>query len=215
MSCPSGPHSAPAHARSSKPASSRVVTGSASRSSSRTATRSRSRRERPGDLGVTRVFALTGFRPTNQHPAGGAHRARRIAGRRGRDRLGDRPQHPLLRLGGSDRRTPLAQPEKDLFIVGAKSYGRAPTFLALTATSRCAASQPTLPATMRPRTAQRACPARHRECAAAAPAASTPKAAAAAPRRPCCRSARAPSPSADGLGKRRLPVGGRPLRVSR
>ncbi len=26
----------------------------------------------------------------------------------------------------------LAQPEKDLFIVGAKSYGRAPTFLALT-----------------------------------------------------------------------------------
>ena len=47
-------------------------------------------------------------------------------------RAGDRPEHPLLRLRARHGAADLAQPEPDLYLVGMKSYGRAPTFLALT-----------------------------------------------------------------------------------
>jgi len=81
---------------------------------------------------VAHVFALTGFRPdtemlrevrTDLDPAFDA-----VAG----IASGIDPNiHSCGSVGATGARE-LAQPEQDLFIVGAKSYGRAPTFLALT-----------------------------------------------------------------------------------
>ncbi|MGP6170446.1 NAD(P)-binding domain-containing protein [Microbacterium sp. A196] len=81
---------------------------------------------------VARVFALTGFRPDTE-----ILRELRID----LDPLLDAVAgiadeiDPNIHSCGSVEATgarQLAQPEKDFFIVGAKSYGRAPTFLALT-----------------------------------------------------------------------------------
>lgn len=82
--------------------------------------------------GVGRVFALTGFRPdtemlrelrTDLDPALDA-----VAGIASAI---DPNIHSCGSVGATGARQ-LAQPEQDLFVVGAKSYGRAPTFLALT-----------------------------------------------------------------------------------
>lgn len=82
--------------------------------------------------GVTRVFALTGFRPDTS-----ILREVRIELDGSLDAVAGIASEidPNIHSCGSVRATgarQLAQPEKDLFIVGAKSYGRAPTFLALT-----------------------------------------------------------------------------------
>jgi len=82
--------------------------------------------------GVTRVFALTGFRPDTS-----ILREVRIELDGSLDAVAgiaseiDPNIHSCGSVGATGARQ-LAQPEKDLFIVGAKSYGRAPTFLALT-----------------------------------------------------------------------------------
>ncbi|WP_417509775.1 NAD(P)-binding domain-containing protein [Microbacterium sp.] len=82
--------------------------------------------------GVAQVFALTGFRPDTEmlrelrldlDPLLDA-----VAGIA--DEI-DPNIHSCGSVGATGARQ-LAQPEKDFFIVGAKSYGRAPTFLALT-----------------------------------------------------------------------------------
>ncbi|WP_282847273.1 NAD(P)-binding domain-containing protein [Microbacterium oxydans] len=82
--------------------------------------------------GIGRVFALTGFRPdtemlrelrTDLDPALEA-----VAGIASEI---DPNIHSCGSVGATGARE-LAQPEQDLFVVGAKSYGRAPTFLALT-----------------------------------------------------------------------------------
>lgn len=81
---------------------------------------------------VAHVFALTGFRPDTEilrelridlDPLLDA-----VAGIA--DEI-DPNIHSCGSVGATGARE-LAQPEKDFFIVGAKSYGRAPTFLALT-----------------------------------------------------------------------------------
>ncbi|WP_194763194.1 FAD-dependent oxidoreductase [Microbacterium sp. UFMG61] len=83
-------------------------------------------------VGVERVFALTGFRPDTDilrgvridlDPALEA-----VAGIASEI---DPNIHSCGSVGATGARQ-LAQPEEGLFIVGAKSYGRAPTFLALT-----------------------------------------------------------------------------------
>jgi thioredoxin reductase len=82
--------------------------------------------------GVEHVFALTGFRPDT-----GFLREVRIDLDGSLDAVAgiaaeiDPNIHSCGSVGATGARQ-LAQPEKDLFIVGAKSYGRAPTFLALT-----------------------------------------------------------------------------------
>ncbi|MDN3309340.1 FAD-dependent oxidoreductase [Microbacterium oryzae] len=82
--------------------------------------------------GVARVFALTGFRPdtamlaelrTSLDPAFEA-----VAGIASEI---DPNIHSCGSVGATGARQ-LAQPEPGFFIIGAKSYGRAPTFLALT-----------------------------------------------------------------------------------
>lgn len=81
---------------------------------------------------VARVFALTGFRPDTQ-----ILRELRIELDPALDAVAgiaaeiDPNIHSCGSVGATGARE-LAQPEKDFFIVGAKSYGRAPTFLALT-----------------------------------------------------------------------------------
>lgn len=82
--------------------------------------------------GVTRVFALTGFRPDT-----GILRELRIdldpalEAVAGIAREIDPNIHSCGTVAATGARQ-LAQPEPGFFIVGAKSYGRAPTFLALT-----------------------------------------------------------------------------------
>ncbi|MGM1018547.1 MAG: NAD(P)-binding domain-containing protein [Actinomycetota bacterium] len=82
--------------------------------------------------GISHVFALTGFRPdmsiltelrTSLDPT--LEAVTGIA-----DEI-DPNIHSCGSVSATGARE-LVQPEKDLFIVGAKSYGRAPTFLALT-----------------------------------------------------------------------------------
>ncbi|MBN8205199.1 NAD(P)-binding domain-containing protein [Microbacterium esteraromaticum] len=82
--------------------------------------------------GVAQIFALTGFRPDI-----GMLRELRIALDPALDAVAGIADEidPNLHSCGSVSATgarQLAQPEQDFFIVGAKSYGRAPTFLALT-----------------------------------------------------------------------------------
>ncbi|WDH79336.1 FAD-dependent oxidoreductase [Microbacterium esteraromaticum] len=82
--------------------------------------------------GVAQIFALTGFRPDL-----GMLRELRIALDPALDAVAGIADEidPNLHSCGSVSATgarQLAQPEQDFFIVGAKSYGRAPTFLALT-----------------------------------------------------------------------------------
>lgn len=82
--------------------------------------------------GVSRVFALTGFRPDTS-----ILREVRIDLDTNLDAVAgiaadiDPNIHSCGSVGATGARQ-LAQPEQDLFIIGAKSYGRAPTFLALT-----------------------------------------------------------------------------------
>ncbi|MBN8424359.1 NAD(P)-binding domain-containing protein [Microbacterium esteraromaticum] len=81
---------------------------------------------------VAQVFALTGFRPDT-----GILRELRIDLDRSMDAVAGIASEidPNIHSCGSVSATgarQLAQPEQGLFIVGAKSYGRAPTFLALT-----------------------------------------------------------------------------------
>ncbi|UNK70734.1 FAD-dependent oxidoreductase [Microbacterium sp. H1-D42] len=82
--------------------------------------------------GVAHVFALTGFRPDT-----GILREVRIDLDGSLEAVAgiaseiDPNIHSCGSVGATGARQ-LAQPEQDLFIVGAKSYGRAPTFLALT-----------------------------------------------------------------------------------
>lgn len=82
--------------------------------------------------GVSHVFALTGFRPDTSilrevriDLDDSLEAAAGIASEI------DPNIHSCGSVGATGARQ-LAQPERDLFIVGAKSYGRAPTFLALT-----------------------------------------------------------------------------------
>lgn len=82
--------------------------------------------------GVAQVFALTGFRPDTSFL-----REVRIALDPTLDAVAGIAADidPNIHSCGSVPATgarQLAQPEQDLFVVGAKSYGRAPTFLALT-----------------------------------------------------------------------------------
>jgi thioredoxin reductase len=82
--------------------------------------------------GVTQVFALTGFRPDTA-----ILRELRIDLDASLDAVAGIAADidPNIHSCGSVEATgarQLAQPEQGLFIVGAKSYGRAPTFLALT-----------------------------------------------------------------------------------
>lgn len=82
--------------------------------------------------GVDRVFALTGFRPDTSFL-----REVRIDLDASLDAVAGIAAEidPNIHSCGSVSATgarQLAQPERGLFIVGAKSYGRAPTFLALT-----------------------------------------------------------------------------------
>lgn len=82
--------------------------------------------------GVDHVFALTGFRPDT-----GILRELRIDLDASLDAVAGIASEidPNIHSCGSVSATgarQLAQPEQDFFIVGAKSYGRAPTFLALT-----------------------------------------------------------------------------------
>ncbi|GAA5150283.1 NAD(P)-binding domain-containing protein [Microbacterium pseudoresistens] len=82
--------------------------------------------------GAAHVFALTGFRPDAS-----ILREVRIDLDGSLDAVAgiaaeiDPNIHSCGSVGATGARQ-LAQPEKDLFIIGAKSYGRAPTFLALT-----------------------------------------------------------------------------------
>ncbi|REJ07798.1 flavoprotein [Microbacterium bovistercoris] len=82
--------------------------------------------------GVAQVFALTGFRPDTSFL-----REVRIDLDASLDAVAgiaaeiDPNIHSCGSVGATGARQ-LAQPEQGLFIVGAKSYGRAPTFLALT-----------------------------------------------------------------------------------
>ncbi|MBW8764357.1 MAG: FAD-dependent oxidoreductase [Microbacterium sp.] len=82
--------------------------------------------------GVTQVFALTGFRPDTA-----ILRELRIDLDASLDAVAgiaadiDPNIHSCGSVAATGARQ-LAQPEQGLFIVGAKSYGRAPTFLALT-----------------------------------------------------------------------------------
>lgn len=82
--------------------------------------------------GVTQVFALTGFRPDTT-----ILRELRIDLDASLDAVAgiaadiDPNIHSCGSVAATGARQ-LAQPEQGLFIVGAKSYGRAPTFLALT-----------------------------------------------------------------------------------
>ena len=82
--------------------------------------------------GVAHVFALTGFRPDT-----GILREVRVDLDRALEAVAgiaseiDPNIHSCGSVGATGARQ-LAQPEPGLFIVGAKSYGRAPTFLALT-----------------------------------------------------------------------------------
>lgn len=82
--------------------------------------------------GVAHVFALTGFRPDTS-----ILREVRIALDPALDAVAgiaadiDPNVHSCGSVSATGARQ-LAQPERNLFIVGAKSYGRAPTFLALT-----------------------------------------------------------------------------------
>ncbi|MFE6996201.1 NAD(P)-binding domain-containing protein [Microbacterium sp. NPDC057659] len=81
---------------------------------------------------VTHVFALTGFRPDT-----GILREVRVDLDGSLDAVAgiaseiDPNIHSCGSVGATGARQ-LTQPEQNLFIVGAKSYGRAPTFLALT-----------------------------------------------------------------------------------
>lgn len=82
--------------------------------------------------GVDHIFALTGFRPDT-----GILRELRIDLDASLDAVAGIASEidPNIHSCGSVSATgarQLAQPEQDFFIVGAKSYGRAPTFLALT-----------------------------------------------------------------------------------
>lgn len=82
--------------------------------------------------GVTRVFALTGFRPDasilSEIRIDLDSSLQAVAGIAAEI---DPNIHSCGSIGATGARE-LAQPEPDFFIVGAKSYGRAPTFLALT-----------------------------------------------------------------------------------
>ena len=115
----------------------------------------RHRYGRDGDavsLTVDAVVAATGFRPDldmlrevrlELDPAVEAPAAPRAA---------DRPELPLLRHRPAARRANCSRhPDEGFYIVGMKSYGRAPTFLWPPATSRSARSPPRSPATPRQR----------------------------------------------------------------
>ncbi|GGM43206.1 FAD-dependent oxidoreductase [Microbacterium saperdae] len=82
--------------------------------------------------GVSRVFALTGFRPDleilSEMRVAVDVSLEAVAGIAAEI---DPNIHSCGSIGATGARE-LTQPEEDFFIIGAKSYGRAPTFLALT-----------------------------------------------------------------------------------
>lgn len=82
--------------------------------------------------GVDQVFALTGFRPDLSYLTELRYDVDPVlqAVRGIADEI-DPNRHSCGSVAATGARE-LAQPEPDFFILGAKSYGRAPTFLALT-----------------------------------------------------------------------------------
>ena len=149
------------------------------------------------------VVVLTGFRPDlsfltevrlDLDPVLQAPRA---------DRAGIDPNIHSCGTATPTRAADLAHPEPGLYLVGMKSYGRAPTFLAMTGYEQVRSVAAELAGRPRGRRPPRARAARHRGMRRGRPARRPGRrrrrAAAARPPRRCCRSA---SPRPAGLTQR-------------